>query len=113
MQERRHQLTKSSLTQKQARLVDLMQRLNFGRINKLHIRDSEPQFTPPPQVLRDVRPGRINGPRPEADKSDFALKAEVIEMFAQLAALGDGTIECIEVQHGLPFKLTIEEDITE
>ncbi|HRV31532.1 MAG TPA: hypothetical protein P5169_07450 [Kiritimatiellia bacterium] len=40
-------ITKSSLTPPQARLVELMQRLNFGRIEDLHVRNGEPQFTPP------------------------------------------------------------------
>ena len=56
---------KSSLTPPQARLVDLMQRLNFGRIEDLHVLNGEPLFDPPPRVFRDVRPGRDNGPRPQ------------------------------------------------
>ena len=100
---------KSSLTHPQARLVDLMQRLNFGRIEDLHILNGEPLFDPPPRVFRDVRPGRANGPRPEAGKADFDLKDEVIDLFVHLEAVGDGVIERIEVQHGLPFRMTFEE----
>ena len=109
MQESKHRPTKSSLTPPQARLVDLMQRLNFGRIEDLHILNGEPLFDPPPRVFRDVRPGRVNGPRPEAGKADFDLKVEVIDLFVHLEAVGDGVIERIEVQHGLPFRMTFEE----
>lgn len=101
--------TKSSLTPPQRRLVDLMQRLNFGRIEDLHILNGEPLFDPPPRVFRDVRPGRVNGPRPEAGKADFDLKDEVVDLFVHLEAVGDGVIERIEVQHGLPFRMTFEE----
>ena len=100
---------KSSLTPPQARLVDLMQRLNFGRIEDLRVLNGVPLFDPPPRVFRDVRPGRANGPRPEAGRADFDLKAEVIDLFVHLEAVGDGVIERIEVQHGLPFRMTFEE----
>jgi hypothetical protein len=100
---------KSSLTPPQARLVDLMQRINFGRIEGLHILNGEPQFDPPPRVFRDVKPGRGNGPRPEAAKSDFDLKIEVIDLFVHLEVVGNGVIERIEIQHGLPFRMTFEE----
>jgi len=100
---------KSSLTPPQARLVELMQRLNFGRIEDLHVRNGEPQFDPPPRVFRDVRPGRDNAPRPEAGKADFDLKTEIVDLFVHLEAVGDGVIERIEVQHGLPFRMTFGE----
>jgi hypothetical protein len=109
-QESKHPTTKASLTASQARLIDLMQRLNFGRIEGLHVRDGDPLFHPPPRIFRDVKPGSKNGPRSEAAKADFALKAEVIDLFAQLEAVGNGVIERIEVQHGLPFRMTFEED---
>ncbi|NLE57388.1 MAG: hypothetical protein GX616_03445 [Planctomycetes bacterium] len=102
-------VTKSTLSPAQARLVDLMQRLNFGRIEDLHVLNGEPLFDPPPRVFRDVRPGRDNGPRPEAGKADFDLKTEVVDLFVHLEAVGDGVIERIEVQHGLPFRMTFQE----
>ena len=91
------------------RLVDLMQRISFGRIESLAVRDGQPVFDPPPRVIREVKFGGENGPRPEAAKPDFALKAQVRELFAQLVALGDVTIQSIEIKHGLPFKMTVEE----
>ena len=39
---------KSSLSPARTRLVGLMQRLNFGRIDELRILDGEPLFDPPP-----------------------------------------------------------------
>jgi hypothetical protein len=92
------------------RLVRLMQELNFGQVRDLVVRDGEPVFDPPPRVVREVKFGGENGPRPEVAKGDFALKAQVRELLAQLEALGDGLVECIEVKHGLPFKMTVEED---
>jgi hypothetical protein len=87
-----------------------MQALNFGRIEGLHVQGGEPDFTPLPRVIREVKFAGENGPRPESAKGDFLLKVEVRELFAQMEAMGDGVIRSIEVKHGLPFKMTVEED---
>jgi len=102
-------LTKSSLSGPKAQLLEWMQRLNFGCILNLAVRDGEPVLHPPPRVVRAVKFGGDNGPRPEAAKGDFALKAQVRDLFAHLEAMGDGVVQCIEVKHGLPFKMTMEE----
>ena len=102
--------TASSLPPARRRLVRLMQALTFGRIEGLAISHGDPVLDPPPRVVREVKFGGENGPRPEAAKADFALKAPICELFAQMEAMGDGIIRCIEVKHGLPFKMTVEED---
>ncbi len=102
-------LALASLSPAGKRLVRLMQELNFGQVRDLVVRDGEPVFDPPPRVIREVKFGGENGLRPETAKGDFALKAQVRELRAQLEALGDGVVECIEVKHGLPFKMTVEE----
>jgi len=86
-----------------------MQRLNHGRIFDLTVRDGQPVMDPPPRVVREIKFGGENGPRPEVAKADFALKGQVRELFAQMEAMGDGVIRSIEVKHGLPFRMTIEE----
>ncbi len=91
------------------RLVEMMQTVNFGRIEGLVIRDGQPVFAPRPRVVREIKFGAENGPRPEVAKVDFALKTEVRELFAQMEALGDGVISSLEVKHGLPFRMTVEE----
>ena len=109
MQETRCNSTKSSLSRPKTKLIEWMQRINFGRIEGLVVRGGEPVFDPPPRVVREVKFGAENGPRPEVAKADFALKAQVRELLAQLEAMGDGVVRCIEVKHGLPFKMTVEE----
>lgn len=103
--------THSALTPCRRRFVGLMQRLNYGRIENLQVRNGEPVFDPPPRVIREVKFGRENGPRPEAAKADFALKAEVIDLFAHLEEVGNGVITRLEIQHGLPFRMAFEEAV--
>jgi hypothetical protein len=52
---------------------------------------------------------QLSWPRPEAALRDFVLKAQLVEFFAWLDTLGDGVIERLEVQHGLPFRIVVEE----
>ena len=104
------QASKSNLTPAQQSLIGLMQRLNFGCIEKFVVRDGEPVLEPKPRVVREVKFCGENGPRPEAAKQDFELKKEVRDLFVQFEALGDGTVLSLEVKHGLPFKMSFEED---
>ena len=104
-------INKQSLTESQAKLVERMQRIHFGRIKGLVVSNGEPVLAPPTFCEKDIKPGADNSPRPEAAKADFTLKAEVIVLFAQMEAMGNGTIECIEIKYGLPFKITIKEVI--
>jgi len=102
--------TKSSLSKHKIRLVELMQRINFGRIEGLVVRNGEPVLAPPPRVIREIRFGGENGTRPEAAKENFALKSQVVELLNLIEAIRDGVIQRLEIKHGLPFMMTIEED---
>jgi len=101
--------TKAVLSPAKGRLVEMMQQLNFGRIEDLVVRRGEPVHHPPPRMVREVKFCAENGPRPEAAKQDFTLKAQVRALFAQMNAVGDGVIARIEVKRGLPFRMTVEE----
>jgi hypothetical protein len=88
-----------------------MQRLGFGTIEHLVVRDGDPVFDPPPHVIREVKFGAENGPRPEASLEDFALKTQVQDLCAHFDSLGNATIRRLEVKHGLPFRMEVEEVI--
>lgn len=100
---------KSSLSPSQQKLLAEMQRINYGRIFDLTVSNGQPVMDPPPRIVREIKFGGDNGPRPEVGKADFTLKAQVRDLFTQLEALGDGVIPCIEIQRGLPFRMTVEE----
>jgi hypothetical protein len=102
------QITKSSLTDPQRRLVEMLQNLNWGRIENLSVRGGAPIYEPAPRVIQTVKLGGQLGPRPEADLGDFWLKQPVIDLFQTIADLRDGKVLAIEVKHGLPFTVQIE-----
>lgn len=102
-------LAKASLPEPRRRLLELMQTINFGRIEGLAILDGDPVLDPPPRVIREVKFGGENGPRPEIDAGNFLLKTQVVELFQHFDQLGDGTIEVLEIKHGLPFRMLVAE----
>ena len=91
------------------RLVRWMQEIGFGRIGPFPVQGGEPDFTHPPKITREIKFGGANGPHPKAGREDFALKSQVVDLFAQLEALGDGVVLWLEVKHGLPFRMQVEE----
>ncbi len=101
------QRTKRTLTPARQRLVELMQEVNFGRIEALHIRDGEPVFEPPPRVLRDFLFGKTNAANPARGKDDFALKEQLIELFDLFDRERTLTVESLVVQNGLPVRMTV------
>ena len=68
-------------------------------------------FEPPPGVIKKLKMGADNSPRPEADLENFWLKQPVIDMLRAIAELGDGKIRSLEVKNGLPFSMEIEHPV--
>jgi len=108
---RRGTVSKRDLSESRRRLLGLMQEISFGRIENLTVKDGEPNFDPPPQVVREIKFGGENGPRQEMSAENFDLKSQVIEFFAQLDRLGDGEVKSLEIKHGLPFRMILEETV--
>ena len=94
----------SSLSSERQHFIRDMQRINFGRIDGLAVRNGEPVLDPSPRKQVEIKFGGENGPRPELRVSNFALKQQVIELFELFDNIGDGTIDMLEIKHGLPFR---------
>jgi hypothetical protein len=100
--------TKAALSLPRKRLLEAMQRLNFGWIEDLEVRGGEPLFRQTaPRITQDIKIGAENGPRPECEKGDFLLRTAVIELFTHLNRIDNGRIAKLEVRHGLPFRLVV------
>jgi len=101
--------TKDAISPARKRLVQIMQELNFGRIESLMIRSGEPVWDPAPRIIRQIKLCGDNGPRLDQGIKDFKLKNQVGELFDHFNSLGTCCIESLEVQHGLPFRLVVEQ----
>jgi hypothetical protein len=88
-----------------------MQTLGHGHIQDLDFRDREPVLDPPPTLVREIKFGGANGPRPELDIADFLLKSEVVELFEYFDQSRNGTIDLLVIKHGLPFRMSVKEGL--
>lgn len=102
-------VAKAGLPDRRRKVIELMQRINFGRIERLAIQEGDPVLDPHPVVVREHKFGGENGPRPEIGTADFLLKQQVVELFAFLDAMRNGVIDVLEVKHGLPFRVIVTE----
>lgn len=99
--------TKQSLSPARRRLVELMQEVNFGRIEGLYVRDGEPVLEHTPNVRRDIVFGKVNAPNPARGRDDFALKDQIVELFDLFDRERSVTVESLVVQNGLPVRMTV------
>jgi hypothetical protein len=94
-------------------LVRLCQSINFGQICSLEVRDCDPVFNPPPQVLVDVKLDSDEGLRPEINLPDFVLPAEVCRLMDRLDRLKNATIERVEVRAGIARRVVFRARLAE
>jgi len=99
--------TKSTLPAPARRLVETMQTVHFGTIEGLAIRDGQPLFDPAPVIVRHIKLGSADAPRERG--VDFDLKAPVIDLFRHFAEAGDALVRSLEIRHGLPVSVLLEE----
>jgi hypothetical protein len=95
----------SNLSPQRQHLVRLCQRLNFGSIRGLAIREGDPVFDPPPLLFADVKLDRDDPPRPETELADFDLVQEVVHLMNRLDDLITTTIELLEIRAGIPRRV--------
>ena len=95
------------LSPSRRRLVELMQEIHFGRIKELRVRDGEPILEPRPRIFRDFKFGAMDRPHRTRSNDDFALKEEVVELFALFDREHSLAIKTLEIHHGLPFLMTV------
>ena len=102
-------LNKASLSPARRQLLEVLQQINFGRLESLVVRNGEPILDPMPRRVLEIKFDSENGPRPELGITDFLLKRQIIELFAFLDERQDGVIDVLEVKHGLPFRMIVTE----
>lgn len=100
---------KSGLSLCRRQLVELMQDINFGRLESLRVSNAEPLLDPKPGIIREVKLGAENSLRPERPTDDFMLKSQVVDLFEHLDRIRDCHIESLEIKNGLPFRMLIRE----
>ncbi len=101
--------TYSDLHEDQQRLVRIMQWLNYGKIENLHVRAGLPDWDVSPTFRRNAKMDGEGMPRHEMDSHDFFLKDCHMALWSYLDYIQDGVIDYLDVKHGLPFLMQFED----
>ena len=91
----------------------MMQAINFGTLQGVQVRDSEPILSGAAVAILDVKLDRDEIPRTELNLQDFVLSAEVVRLMVRLDQFRNGTIQSLEVGAGLPRRLVFESRVLE
>jgi hypothetical protein len=100
-------LNKRSLEPLALRLVDIIEELRFGRIERISVREGKPCFERATEVVQEIKLGSEIEPRVEPSNADLTLKSEFECLFNQLDQLRDAIVD-IEIRHGVPFRLIVK-----
>ncbi len=98
----------SQLSGARQALVRLCQAINYGYIQALLVRDSEPILDPPPSAFKTVNLDSDEAARKEADLADFELCHEFSRLLGQLDQMQNGTVHHVQIHRGLPIRIVIE-----
>jgi hypothetical protein len=101
-------IKKSDLSELERQLVELLQDLDFGRIEELRVRDGKPVLNPAPRVVATLKMKAETLARDDVHLRDFSLKQSVVLLLLLIRQIGDGKILVIEVRHGLPVTVEVE-----
>jgi hypothetical protein len=100
-------MTKAALSNERKHLIELMQETNYGRIERLEVRNGEPVFDPPPTVLQLYLFGKDNGPNTALSKDDFEVKEKVKKLFDLFDRECTFTIQELIIDNGLPARMMV------
>jgi hypothetical protein len=98
----------SDLLPSERRLVAAMQRLGFGRFESMRIKRGELVLDPWPTTVKVVKFGPREA-RSQTPSDTFELKRNVVQLFDYVRSIDDGSIRSLDVKHGLPLGLEIEQ----
>ena len=104
-------LYKSQLSRPRQVLLKLMSRLNHGKIENLVIQDGEPVYSPAPTLTRSIKFSAPSDSRPETWAGDYPLKSATVELFDRMDQGRNFTVQLLEVQGGLPYRMHVEEPL--
>jgi hypothetical protein len=88
-----------------------MQEVNFGRIERLQVKDGEPIFDPPPTKLQLFMFGKNNGASEYRDSDGFALTNKMTELFEIFDRKQSLLIQELMIDNGLPVRMIVKDTV--
>lgn len=102
-------MTRDSLSTGQAKLLQIIENLGWGRIDGLSIQSGQPTYERPPRIVQEIKLGGQPEREPRDTATDLTLKKEFVSLFDELRKLRTGVVS-VEVRHSVPFRLILERD---
>jgi len=96
------------ITNTERELMRLVRETQFGSIHNVRVSGGLPVIDANTQVSIEYKLSGLDNKREVLSDQDYARKPQVRTLFERLRAMGSGSVECIEVRDGLPFKMTIK-----
>lgn len=96
------------LTLAKRQLVQLMSRVDYGRIEGFAIREGEPVLEPPPRLVFELSIRDAERTSPRRTSGDFVLKDQVSQLFGLFTRMRNARVERLEVKAGLPQRVHLE-----
>ncbi|MDP8237676.1 MAG: hypothetical protein P9X24_01180 [Candidatus Hatepunaea meridiana] len=102
----RMETNKRDISAPRRKLLEVMQDINFGRIEGLQVREGEPVFDPMPTMLSLFLFGKDNGPNASRRNDGLIIKKKVVELFEVFDREQSLSIRELMIDDGLPVRMT-------
>lgn len=94
-------------TKAEQEIIRLIRETQFGSITNIRLTDGQPIIDKNTEVSVEYKLSGIDASREALSEEDYLRKPQVRTMFERFRTIGSGSIECLDVRDGLPFKMTV------
>ncbi len=95
------------------RLLEIMRRIGFGRLENIHLKNGHPIATPESRAVRsmmfDKKTFEHTGKRADGD---YILNDRQLTFIQAIQNVANGSIVSVSVSEGLPVRMEITENIS-
>lgn len=96
------------VTNAERELIRLIRQTQFGCISNIKLSAGQPVVDGNTSVSIEFKLSGIEPTKEVLSEQDYLNRPQVRTLFERFRTLGNGTIECLDVRDGLPFKMTIK-----
>jgi hypothetical protein len=96
------------VTNAERELIRLIRQTQFGCISNIKLSAGQPVFDGNTSVSVEFKLSGLEPTKEVLSEQDYLKKPQVRTLFERFRTLGNGTVECLDVRDGLPFKITIK-----
>lgn len=96
------------MTNAERELIRLIRQTRFGCISGIKLAEGQPMLDFNTSVSVEIKLSGLEPTTEVVSEQDYIKKPQVRTLFERFRAIGNGTIECIDVRDGLPFKMTVK-----